>query len=186
MNQLYPLTRDFYDRDTVIVAKALLGKWVIHVSDGVEKIGKIVEVEAYLGSHDLASHSAKGLTKRTRVMFGPPGHAYIYLIYGMHYCFNVVTEKEGYGAAVLIRALQPVKNLLMKTQGPGLLTKAMEIDLRLNGHDLLSPDFFVAHSLSEEHFSIAEKSRIGVGYAKEWSTKLLRFYIEGNQYVSKL
>src|SRR5918995_1149020 len=93
--QLKKLPRSFYDRDTVLVAKELLGKYLVHHSNNIERIGKIVEVEAYLGPHDLAAHSAKGLTPRTKVMFGPPGHAYVYLIYGMHSCMNVVTQAEG-------------------------------------------------------------------------------------------
>ena len=100
------LPRAFYDRDTIVVARELLGKWLVHVSGGTERIGRIVETEAYLGPHDLAAHSSKGLTERTKVMFGPPGHAYVYLIYGMYYCMNVVTEREGHAAAVLIRAVR--------------------------------------------------------------------------------
>jgi DNA-3-methyladenine glycosylase len=138
------LTRAFYDRDTLSVAKDLLGKYLVHVSKGVERVGRIVEVEAYLGQHDLAAHSSKGLTNRTKVMFGPPGHAYVYLIYGMYHCVNVVTEQEGHGTAVLLRAIQPIKNIEGRTQGPGLLCKAMHIDKRLNGHDLLSDDFYIA------------------------------------------
>src|SRR5579872_7060191 len=102
------LTREFYNRDTVIVAKELLGKFLIHQSAGIKRIGRIVEVEAYLGPHDLAAHSAKGRTKRTEVMFGAPGHAYVYLIYGMYHCLNIVTEKEGHASAVLLRALEPI------------------------------------------------------------------------------
>ena len=97
------LDRGFYVRDTVQVARELLGRHLVHVCAGEARIGRIVEVEAYLGSHDLAAHSAKGLTPRTGVMFGPPGHAYVYMIYGMHYCMNVVTEPEGHGSAVLVR-----------------------------------------------------------------------------------
>src|SRR6202165_5394080 len=117
------LPRSFYGRDTQVVAQELRGKHLVHVVDGVERVGRIVETEAYLGPHDLAAHSAKGLTNRTRVMFGPPGHAYVYLIYGMHWCMNVVTEKEGQAAAVLLRALEPVKNIETRTQGPALLCK---------------------------------------------------------------
>src|SRR6185295_16573071 len=104
------LPRSFYDRDTVVVARELLGTLLVHISGGLRRVGKIVEVEAYLGPHDSASHSSRGLTDRTRVMFGPPGHAYVYLIYGMHHCMNVVTEREGHGSAVLLRAVEPVEN----------------------------------------------------------------------------
>src|SRR5213082_534449 len=129
------LPRSFYDRDTIVVAKELLGKSLVHSTGGAQRVGRIVEVEAYLGPHDLAAHSAKGLTERTKPMFGPPGHAYVYLIYGMYYCMNVVTEREGHASAVLLRAIEPVKNLSGKTSGPGLLCRAMEIDRRLNSHD---------------------------------------------------
>src|SRR6185503_820126 len=132
------LPRSFYDRDTMEVARGLLGMHLVHVVAGVERVGRIVEVEAYLGPHDLAAHSAKGLTNRTRAMFGPPGHAYVYLIYGMHWCMNVVTQAEGTASAVLLRAVEPVKNIVGRTQGPALLCKAMDIDGRLYGHDLLS------------------------------------------------
>ena len=138
------LARSFYDRDTVVVARELLGKHLVHQLRGVERVGKIVEVEAYLGPHDLAAHSAKGLTKRTQVMFGPPGHAYVYLIYGMYHCMNVVTEREGHASAVLLRAIEPVKNVEGRTQGPGLLCRAMEINLRQNAHDLLGDVLFIA------------------------------------------
>ena len=105
------LPRAFYDRDTILVARELLGKYLVHRSNHVKRIGKIVEVEAYLGPHDLAAHSAKGRTERTKVMFGPPGHAYVYLIYGMYHCMNVVTEREGHASAVLLRAVDPVQNV---------------------------------------------------------------------------
>jgi len=179
------LDRAFYDRDTIQVARDLLGKYLVHVSGDVQRIGRIVEVEAYLGPHDLAAHSAKGLTPRTRVMFGPPGHAYVYLIYGMHFCVNVVTEREGHASAVLLRALEPVKNLDGRTQGPGLLCKAMGIDKRLNGHDLLSDDFHVAAEPEARPPVIVRRSRIGVDYAGHWARRLLRFYIKGNPYVSR-
>lgn len=182
---LQKLPRAFYDRDTIIVAKELLGKYLVHVSSNKTRIGKIVEVEAYLGSHDLAAHSAKGLTERTKVMFGPPGYAYVYLIYGMYYCVNVVTEHEGHASAVLLRALEPIKNIDARTQGPGLLCKALDIDKRLHGHDLLSDDFYIAADSNAQPFSIIKKSRIGVAYAKHWAKRLLRFYIKDNPFVSK-
>lgn len=179
------LTRDFFDRNTIIVAKELLGKYLVHKFDNVERIGKIVEVEAYLGEHDLAAHSSKGMTPRTKVMFGPPGHAYVYLIYGMYHCMNVVTEQEGHASAVLLRALEPIKNIEGKTAGPGLLCNAMHINKRLQGHDLESDDFYIADPCDLTKFSIVKRPRVGVDYAKHWARRLLRFYINGNPYISK-
>lgn len=179
------LSPEFYARSTVDVARELLGKLLVHRSDGIEQIGRIVEVEAYLGAHDLAAHSSKGRTKRTEVMFGPPGHAYVYLIYGMHHCMNVVTEPEGNAAAVLLRALEPVSNLESRTQGPGLLCKAMRIDRSRDGHDLMSDELFIAKAAQEDDISIIERPRIGIGYAGEWVDKPLRFYIAGNAWISR-
>jgi DNA-3-methyladenine glycosylase len=180
------LARAFYDRDTIVVAKELLGKLLVHQSRGGQRVGKIVEVEAYLGPHDLAAHSSKGRTERTKVMFGPPGHAYVYLIYGMYHCMNVVTEREGHASAVLLRALEPVENVEGRTRGPGLLCRAMEIDKSLNAHDLLSDDFFIAAPEEAEPFTIVKRPRIGVDYAKHWAKRHLRFYIKGNPFISKL
>jgi len=179
------LPREFYDRDPVQVAQELLGKLLVHVVDGVERVGRIVEVEAYLGTHDLAAHSSRGLTPRTRVMFGPPGHAYVYLIYGIYYCMNVVTQPEGMASAVLLRALEPVRNVEGRTQGPGLLCRALGIDKTLNGHDLLSDDFYIAAPDEEPRISIVRRPRIGVEYAGIWARRLLRFYIRSNPYVSR-
>ncbi len=179
------LPRTFYDRDTVMVARELLGKYLVHTAGGVERIGRIVETEAYLGPHDRAAHSARGLTERTKIMFGPPGHAYIYLIYGMYYCMNVVTQPEGVASAVLLRAIEPVQNTDGRTQGPGLLCRAMHIDRRLNGHDLLSNDFYIADSGRPADFVIVKRPRIGVDYAGPWARRLLRFYIKDNPFVSK-
>jgi DNA-3-methyladenine glycosylase len=179
------LPRSFYDRDTVSVARELLGKHLVHVSRGVERIGRIVEVEAYLGPHDLASHSSRGHTARTRVMFGPPGHAYVYLVYGIHCCMNVVTERDGHASAVLIRAVEPVKNAEGSTRGPGRLCKAMQIDRRLNGHDLLSEDFFIADPHDAGTPRIVKRPRVGIDYAGRWARRHLRFYIRGNPFISK-
>jgi DNA-3-methyladenine glycosylase len=179
------LPRAFYDRDTVEVAHELLGKHLVHVVSGVERVGRIVEVEAYLGPHDLAAHSSRGLTPRTRVMFGPPGYAYVYLIYGMHWCMNVVTQAEGQASAVLLRALEPVKNLEGRTQGPALLCRAMGIDRRLNGHDLLSAEFHIEPAPATGPLRIVKRPRIGVDYAGHWARRLLRFYIKDNPFVSK-
>ena len=179
------LGRAFYNRDTVTVARELLGKYLVHVSQGIERIGRIVENEAYLGTHDLAAHSAKGLTPRTQVMFGPPGYAYVYMIYGMYYCMNVVTEREGHASAVLLRAIEPVKNVDGRTQGPGLLCKSMGIGRSLNAHDLVSDDFYIADPIREEHLTIVKRPRVGVAYARHWQRRLLRFYIKGNPFVSR-
>ena len=179
------LPRSFYNRDTMVVAQDLLGKHLVHQSNCVKRIGKIVEVEAYLGPHDLAAHSAKGRTERTKVMFGPPGHAYVYLIYGMYHCMNIVTEREGHASAVLLRALEPVQNVAGRTQGPGLLCRALEIDRQLNAHDLLSDDFYIGAPARAELFSTIKRPRIGVDYAKHWAKRKLRFYIKGNPFVSR-
>lgn len=179
------LPRKFYNRDTIDVAKDLLGKFLIHKHNGIEQIGKIVEVEAYLGPHDLAAHSAKGLTPRTKVMFGPPGHSYVYLIYGMYYCMNIVTKEEGHASAVLLRALEPVKNIDDKTNGPGLLCRAMHITKHLQGHDLLSDDFYVAEEKNPPSIKIIKRPRVGVDYAGHWAKRLLRFYIKDNKFISK-
>ena len=179
------LPREFYDRDTIQVARELLGKCLVHVDRGVRRVGRIVETEAYLGPHDLAAHSAKGLTPRTKPMFGPPGHAYVYLIYGMYHCMNVVTQPEGVASAVLLRALEPVENIEDRTQGPGLLCRAMGIDKRLNAHDLLSDTFFVADDGHLNRFTIVRRPRVGVDYAGHWARRLLRFYIKGNSFISR-
>jgi DNA-3-methyladenine glycosylase len=179
------LPRRFYDRATVTVARELLGKLLVHRVAGMELVGRIVEVEAYVGPHDLASHSSKGLTGRTTIMFGPPGHAYVYLIYGMHHCLNVVTEHAGHGAAVLLRAIEPVQNIIGRTSGPGLLTRALQIDRSLNGHDLLSDNLFIAQANSGVTLKVVKRPRIGVDYAGVWAKRHLRFYLQGNPFVSR-
>lgn len=183
--KLKKLPRKFYSRDTLIVAREILGKMLVHQIEGEKRIGRIVEVEAYLGPNDLAAHTSKGRTARTEAMFGPPGHVYVYLVYGMHHCMNVVTEPVDTGTAVLLRALEPVENLSDNTNGPGRLCKAMGINLTHYGHDLLSNDLYVAQAADQPPFSIMERPRVGVDYAGEWAAKPLRFYIEGNRFVSK-
>jgi DNA-3-methyladenine glycosylase len=179
------LPRHFYDRDAIAVAHDLLGKLIVHRSGGVARIGRIVEVEAYLGPHDLAAHSARGRTARTEVMFGAPGHAYVYLIYGMHHCMNVVVEAEGKAAAVLLRAVEPVRGIEGRTQGPGLLCRALHIDRRHNGMDLTGDVLFVAAPVAAQRIVTVKRPRIGVDYAGHWARRLLRFYIKGNAFVSK-
>ena len=179
------LARTFYERDTITVAQELLGKCLVHVKEGREQIARIVEVEAYLGPHDLAAHSSKGRTPRTEVMFGPPGYAYVYMVYGMHHCMNVVTGPDGCAAAVLLRAAEPVQNILRRTTGPGLVCAAFGIDRTYSGHDLLSDSLFIAAPAQTEGFSVTRRPRIGVDYAGHWAKRLLRFYIKGNAFVSK-
>jgi DNA-3-methyladenine glycosylase len=183
---LSKLPRAFYDRDTVVVAQDLLGKLLVHATAVDRRIGRIVEVEAYLGPHDLAAHSSRGLTERTRVMFGPPGHAYVYMIYGLHFCMNVVTQPEGQASAVLLRALEPVAGLVARTSGPALLCKAMGIDRRQNGHDLLSDDLYIADAHAVPARSIVRRPRVGVDYSGHWARRLLRFYVKGSAHVSVL
>jgi DNA-3-methyladenine glycosylase len=180
------LRRDFYARDTETVARDLLGKHLVHVVDGIERRGRIVEVEAYVGAHDLAAHSSKGITPRTRTMYGPPGHAYVYLIYGIHHCLNLVTEPEGNGAAVLLRALEPVAGITGNTRGPGLLCRALGIDRSLNGVDLEGDVLFVEAPLSDAGpLEIVAAPRVGVDYAGEWAGELLRFYLGDSLWVSR-
>ena len=167
------------------MARELLGKHLVHVVGGVERVGRIVETEAYLGPHDLAAHSARGLTNRTRIMFGRPGHAYVYLIYGMHWCMNVVTEEEGHASAVLLRAVEPVKNLEGRTQGPALLCKAMGIDGRQNGADLVGSTFFIARPAEEDSVRIVKRPRIGVDYAGAWAARPWRFSLRDSASVSR-
>ncbi len=167
------------------VARELLGKLLVHETDSLNCVGRIVEVEAYLGSHDRAAHSSKGLTPRTRILFGPPGYAYVYRIYGIHHCMNVVTEPEGIGAAVLIRAVEPVAGILRRTCGPGLLCAAMGIDLRVNGCDLETGPVGVVDSGEPAPPRVVRRPRIGVEYAGSWARRLLRFYLPGNPHVSR-
>ena len=168
-----------------MVAQELLGHWMGRRVDGVCRIGRIVETEAYLGPHDRASHSSKGCTPRNRSMFGPPGHAYVYLIYGMHHCLNVVTEPEGFGAAVLLRALEPIRHLPGNTRGPGLLCRALSVNRSLDGADLLGDTLFLAEPGTPAPFKIVKTPRVGVGYAGAWARRLLRFHIRDNTWVSR-
>jgi len=187
------LKRDFYERNTKVVAKELLGKILVHRLPEGDTMGRIVETEAYFGNGDPASHASRGKTPRNSIMFGPPGHAYVYFNYGMHYLFNVVTEKEGVPGAVLIRALEPlrgidfmfkkrkVKELKLLTNGPAKLTQALGIDISHNGLDLVNGEIFACDD-KKAVFNIVSASRIGISVGKD---DLLRFYIADNQFVSK-
>lgn len=147
--------------------------------------GRIVETEAYQGPRDLAAHSARGRTPRTEVMFGPPGHAYVYFIYGFWHCLNVVTGAPGVPHAVLVRALEPLAGLSEHTCGPGLLCRAMHIDRRLNGIDLLGDVLWLEQPpLRAPPVRIARSARIGVAYAGEWAARRWRFFERDSPYVS--
>lgn len=169
-----PLPLTFHSRDAESLAVALLGKRLVHVVRGRPRVGRIVETEAYVGPHDLACHASKGRTKRTEVMFGPPGHAYLFLVYGMHVCMNVVV---GGGAAVLLRGVAPEEGLEgTRTDGPGKLTKAMGLTLGLNAAPLDRAPLYVAEGepVQKEHLGVSP--RIGVDYAGEWAAAPLRFF----------
>lgn len=197
------LKRDFYLRKTNVVAKELLGKLLVRQIGGERLAGIIVETEAYQGFDDTASHAHKGPTDRCRVMFGKAGFAYVYLTYGIHHMFNIVTEKEGYPSAILIRACQPVEgieNMLEErgvegieqiASGPGKLTKALRIDKGLNGADIAErkeiwvEDPLETNSYRLESFKVSATPRIGIGYADEESRKKKwRFLIKDNPHVS--
>jgi DNA-3-methyladenine glycosylase len=180
-----PLPRSFYDRPAEVVAPELLGKLLVRVKGKKTMIGKIVEVEAYLGPHDKAAHSARGKTERNAAMFGLPGHAYVYFIYGMHWCVNLVTGPGEHPSAVLIRAIEPISGIEDRTNGPALVCRAMHIDKKLNGADLLADELFVTTADDAAAFTTLKRPRVGVDYAGVWAKRLLRFYIKGNRFVSK-
>lgn len=170
-----PLPRSFYERPTLEVARELLGQ-VLAFRD---KRLRIVETEAYIGPDDLAAHSARGRrTARNEVMYGPAGHAYVYFIYGMYFCLNLVTEQPGIPAAVLIRAGEP------GAKGPGVLCRELGITREHNGLDLTGSELTVEPGAPPAE-PVVEAPRVGVDYAGEWATKPWRFYLEGNPWVSR-
>ena len=196
------LTRRFYTRSTLSVAKSLLGKILVRKIGQTALSGKIVEVEAYLGSKDPASHAYRGKTRRNEVMFGVGGHLYVYFTYGMHFCANVVTGKKDVGEAVLIRAIEPLdgidlmkrnrgftdvrhlqggKHLYTLTNGPAKLCEAIGIDREDNGTDLCGDKIFLIEGESPKSV-VGTSTRIGItrGKGKKW-----RFFLRGNEWVSK-
>lgn len=181
------LPRSFYARnDTLLVARELIGMHLVH-DDGIGRsVGRIVETEAYMGPEDLAAHSARGRTQRTEVMFGPPGHAYVYFIYGFWNCMNVVTAREGVPHAVLLRALEPIEGVTDKTWGPGLLCRAMKIDRTLNGEDLCAERLWIERPSGRktQPVRIGTSPRIGVDYAGAWAKRPWRFFDRASSYVS--
>lgn len=187
------LATKFYQRPTVVVSRDLLGKLLIHDTVDGTAAGRIVETESYLFQNDPACHASRGETGRNKAMFGKPGHAYIYLIYGIHYCFNAVTAPEGVGEAVLIRALEPTYGLSLMarrrgmesikqlTSGPGKLCQALAIDKNQNGVDLTSGALYIADD-GYVPGEITTATRIGISVAVDLP---LRFYLTGNPFVSR-
>jgi DNA-3-methyladenine glycosylase len=158
---------------------------LVHADGGTLRIGRIVETEAYKGPKDLAAHSSRGRTARTEIMFGAPGHAYVYFIYGFWNCLNVVTSAPGVPHAVLLRALEPVAGLTDKTWGPGLMCRAMNIDRRLNGADLRGEVLWLERPPGRSKpVTIGRSTRIGVDYAGDWAKRPWRFFDRGSPYVS--
>lgn len=171
------LNASFFDRDTRVVAKDLLGKLLVREIDGQKLWGRLVEVEAYLGPADLAAHSRGGRrTPRTEVMFGAPGHAYVYFTYGMHWCLNFVTREAGVPQAVLVRALEPGPGV-GRCAGPGLVTRALRIDRALNGAPLVPPDLYVVDDGAPRR-RIFVTPRIGVQGTGVWERRLLRYVVD--------
>lgn len=182
--KLKRLGRGFYCQPTLKVAKELLGKYLVKGN----MIGRIVETEAYVGTRDKASHASWRKKETCFPMWGVGGFSYVYFTYGMHHMFNISTEKKGRPAAVLIRALEPVKNVTGSTNGPGRLTKALGITKLDNNIDLTrSPDLYLAEDLDDRaRFKIVKSKRIGVDYAGVYKDKLWRFCIRNNKFVSKM
>lgn len=171
------LKRAFFDRPTLRVARDLIGCHLVHVvGSGDLRRGRIVETEAYRGIDDQACHARMGPTERNAPMFGPPGHAYVYLIYGIHHCLNLVTQRRGYPAAVLIRALEPLEGLALPCHGPGRLTRAMAIDRRHDGIDVTRrPLYLEPRPPGRRRQRVVTTPRIGVDYAGAWADKPWRF-----------
>jgi DNA-3-methyladenine glycosylase len=160
---------------------------LVHQGEKATRAGRIVETEAYLGPHDLASHSAKGRTARTEVMFGPGGFSYVYFIYGMYFCFNIVTGVEGVASAVLVRGLEPVAGIApgTRTDGPGRLTRALGIGRAENGLDLTASALSVHDGPSFPQSRLRRGPRVGVEYAGAWAHRPYRFWVEGSLGVSR-
>jgi DNA-3-methyladenine glycosylase len=193
-NLLAPLPRAFYARETTTVARALLGKLLVRRQGGwPAQVARIVEVEAYLGERDAASHARRGPTPRAAIMFGPPGHLYVYLIYGMHHCMNVVTETDGVAGAVLLRAAAPLAGFdpagagrRHPLTGPGKLCAALAITRALNGHDMTGGDDFYLADDGAPAPRRARSARIGVEYAGPWAARKLRFFDARSPYVCRV
>jgi DNA-3-methyladenine glycosylase len=182
---LKKLGHPFFRRDAAKLARDLIGTIIVHCVRGTKYRARIVETEAYVGPHDLASHSSRGRKKRTEIIFGPAGHAYVYLIYGVYEMFNIVAGKTGSGQAVLIRAAEPLDNWKADLSGPGKLTRALKIMRSDNGMDLTGEGLFLLGD-PEYRPRIKRTVRIGVEYAKEWKDARLRFYDAKSPSVSQI
>jgi len=188
VSQPLRLPRPFYARPTLVVARDLLSKLLVHVaSDGVRRSGRIVETEAYVGPDDAASHARSGPRGRATLMWGQAGVAYVYLIYGMHHCFNPVTEAEGYPGAVLVRAIEPFENTDgRRGSGPALVCRALRIDRGCNGVDLVtSNSLWIEAAADVADADVRVGPRIGVDYAGDWAAHPWRFWIAGSQHLSR-
>ena len=181
------LSKKFYNQSTLKVAKKLLGKFLVRKIGKKKIVGMITEIEAYVGPNDLASHASKGKTPRTQIMFGEAGRWYVYLIYGMYHCLNVVTEKEDYPAAVLIRAVKPVVNVRRGAEaaargigaGPGKVCKYFKIDKKLNGENAGGQKLWIEdRKIKLKKSAIQTDKRIGVDYAGKYKHKKWRFLIK--------
>ena len=182
------LSRSFYERTALRVARDLLGKVLVHEGREGRREARIVETEAYVGEHDLACHAAKGRTARTEVMFGPAGMAYVYFVYGMHFCFNVVTGKEGVAAAVLVRGVEPLRGIPpgVRTDGPARLTRALLIGPEENGVDLTSSALAIHDGPEVSRRSVRRGPRVGVEYAGAWASRPFRFWVDRSPGVSRV
>lgn len=176
------LKRSFFDRPAVELAPALIGTVLVHRLGGCERRARIVETEAYVGPHDLACHTSKGRTARNEVMFGPPGHAYVYLIYGLYYLLNVVAGEPG--SAVLIRAGEPLDGWTESLSGPGRLARGLGVTRADNGTDMTGTRLFLLPNPGEPP-RLVHGPRIGVDYARHWKDELLRFADADSKAVSR-
>ncbi len=179
------LTGAYFQQSAIDLARSFPGNIMVRRIGASLRRARIVEAEAYLGTRDLASHSSKGRTKRTEVMFGPPGHAYVYFIYGMHYMFNIVCGVEGEADAVLVRAAQPLDGWTVNLCGPGRLARSFEIASSDNGIDLTGDDVYFSADPGYRP-RIVRSKRVGVDYAKHWKHRLLRFIDVNNPVAAKL
>ena len=183
-----PLERDFFARDARVVARALLGCRLVHTTGaaGGRKVARIVETEAYRGPRDLACHARAGLTKRTRTLLGPEGHAYVYFVYGMHDCFNLTCLREGAGHAVLVRGAEPVEGFdeEARLDGPGRFARAMGISRALDGEDVAEGGR-LSLLPREGRVRVAVTARVGVAYAGVWADEPWRFYDADSACVSR-